>query len=186
MNASINARAWVIAGAVAGVALALSVERSRTAIVEAAASVTDALRDLLEGFEGYREHVYDANPPNGDWTIGIGHKVKPGEEFFPYGDVKQIDRARAEALFEADSAEAREAVRDYVMVPLSDVQRAALESLVFNIGARAFRESTLLRLLNQGDYAAAADQFDRWVYAGGVRLAGLASRRESEKEIFLS
>jgi hypothetical protein len=49
----------------------------------------------------------------------------------------------------------------------------------------AFRKSTLLKLLNQGNYEGAKDEFQRWVYGGGRRLAGLVKRRNHEAELFL-
>ncbi len=50
----------------------------------------------------------------------------------------------------------------------------------------AFKKSTLLKLVNQGDFLAAAKQFGRWVNANGKKLPGLVSRREEEKKLFLS
>ncbi|EBY2991617.1 lysozyme, partial [Salmonella enterica subsp. enterica serovar Typhimurium] len=46
--------------------------------------------------------------------------------------------------------------------------------------------STLLRKLNSGDYAGAADEFLRWNKAGGKVLNGLTRRREAERALFLS
>jgi lysozyme len=46
--------------------------------------------------------------------------------------------------------------------------------------------STLLRKLNAGDYAGAADEFLRWNKAGGKVLNGLTRRREAERALFLS
>ncbi|KAB7720517.1 glycoside hydrolase family protein, partial [Proteus mirabilis] len=54
-----------------------------------------------------------------------------------------------------------------------------------NLGARALGESTLLILLNKGNFKAAAEQFDRWVYSKGVKLDGLVRRRSAEKALFL-
>jgi len=180
-------RAVLVAGGVLGLGLALAFnEKSREVIADAARAVTDKLAAMVEGFEGFRAEVYDANPPHGDWTVGIGHAIKPGERFFPYGDVTTITRAEADDLFFYDTQEARQAVSDLVTVGLSGNQRAALESFVFNVGRGAFANSTLLRLLNQGDYNAAAAEFDRWVFAKGKKLGGLVARRASEKEVFLT
>ncbi len=49
----------------------------------------------------------------------------------------------------------------------------------------AFNSSTLLRLLNQGKYNDAANQFQRWVYANKKVLPGLVKRRAEEKELFV-
>lgn len=74
-------------------------------------------------------------------------------------------------------------------VPLTAQQLAALMSLVYNIGLGAFENSTLLKLLRQSDYHGAADQFLRWnkatVNGQKVVVAGLVSRRERERAVFL-
>lgn len=75
-----------------------------------------------------------------------------------------------------------------VTVPINDDMRTALISLVYNIGADAFRHSTLLRKLNAGDYVGAANQFTVWVYGGPshhkTQLTGLLNRRLREQSLF--
>jgi lysozyme len=73
-----------------------------------------------------------------------------------------------------------------VTVPLNDNQFAALVSFVYNLGAGALQESTLLGLLNGGNYNGAAEQFSRFVYAGGEVLQGLVTRRNAERALFLA
>lgn len=142
-------------------------------------------KELIAGEEGLRLTVY-RDPGAGAWTIGWGHLVLPGERFHPYGTVRTITRAEADALFDADLAVARAAVNDFVKVPLTDNQRAALESFVFNVGVSAFRRSTLLKKLNLGDYSGAVAEFDRWVFDDGKRIDGLVARRAREQEVFLA
>ena len=48
------------------------------------------------------------------------------------------------------------------------------------------QQSTLLRLLNAGNFQAAADQFPRWDRAGGKEVAGLLARRNAERALFLT
>jgi lysozyme len=43
----------------------------------------------------------------------------------------------------------------------------------------------MLRELNTGNYASAANQFDRWVYDNGNAITGLINRRKKEKALFL-
>lgn len=69
---------------------------------------------------------------------------------------------------------------------LTDEEESALVDLVFNIGNGNFLHSTLLKLLNSGDYAGAAEQFSRWDKAGGRVLAGLTKRRAAEAALFTS
>ncbi|CCC99682.1 lysozyme (fragment) (plasmid) [Azospirillum baldaniorum] len=114
-------------------------------------------------------------------TIGYGRTagVKLGQT---------ITAAQAETFLRADMAAAAAQVDKLVKVPLSDRQRGALASFVFNLGAGALQSSTLLRLLNQGDYEGAAGQFGRWVYATvngeKVQLPGLKRRRAAEADLF--
>jgi hypothetical protein len=74
-------------------------------------------------------------------------------------------------------------------VPLDDGQFAALVSFAFNCGSGNLASSTLLRKLNQGDYAGAADQFLVWNKARKngvlVELPGLTRRRRAERALFL-
>ena len=171
---------WLLLGLGATLALYLLSRTERGAAIAAdiVGAVVDKSRELVAGFEGLRLAVYKDQA--GLDTIGYGHLVKPGESF------TVITIAQAEALLDADLQPARDAVGKYVSVPLTDNQRAALISLVYNIGTAAFIASTLLRLLNEYDYEGAAKQFDRWVYAGGKVSKGLQARRAAEKELFLS
>lgn len=153
--------------------------------VSAVKNVTDKARALIAGEEGLSLDAYQ-DPGAGAWTIGWGHLILPHENFHPYGPIRRITREEADALFERDLADARRAVLDFVHVRLTENQRAALESFVFNIGRTAFRESTLLRKLNLGDIEGAAREFDRWVYDNGKRIDGLAARRDREQELFLA
>jgi lysozyme len=73
-----------------------------------------------------------------------------------------------------------------VRVPLTQNQYDALVSLVFNIGAGAFRGSTLLRLLNNSNYAAVPDQMRRWIHVNGKISNGLKKRREEEVKQWLT
>jgi len=116
-------------------------------------------------------------------TIGYGHKILPGESFG-----EGISPARADELLAKDLSSATAAVNSLVKVPLEQPQFDALVSLTFNIGAPALRSSTLLRLLNAGDYAGAQAQFGVWnkVRQGGVLVEsrGLDKRRAQEAGLF--
>lgn len=94
-------------------------------------------------------------------------------------------QAQADAAFLRDTGWAQAAVRCDVAVPLTQGQFDALVSLVFNIGAGAFARSTLLRLLNQGNYRAAADEFPKWNRDNGQVVEGLSNRRAKERAMFL-
>jgi lysozyme len=118
--------------------------------------------------------------PAGIWTVGWGSTG---------ADVREgmaITAEQAEARLLKDVARAEEAVRSMVSVPLNENQFSALVSLVFNLGSGKIRFSTLINKLNVADYQGAANEFPRWVYAGGRKLAGLELRREKERSLFLT
>jgi lysozyme len=98
----------------------------------------------------------------------------------------KITAGQAESLLRKDITWVEKAVNKLVVVPLTQNQFDALSSLVFNIGEGGFANSTLLRLLNAGDYEGAANQFLRWNKQKGVTLKGLTKRREEERKLFLS
>lgn len=132
---------------------------------------------LLMGFEGLRLEAY--KDAVGVWTIGYGHTALVQE-----GNV--ITKEQAIKYLRMDVERAERAVRAQVEVPLTQGQFDALVSFSFNLGPHALHRSTLRKKLNQGDYSGAAEEFSRWVYAGGKSLKGLIIRRAKEKELFLS
>lgn len=134
--------------------------------------------NLVKRFEGLVLKAY--RDPVGVWTIGYGHT---GSEVGP-GDV--ITKAQAESLLKKDLTRFEQAVRNLVKVPLNSNQFSALVSFTFNVGSGALAQSTLLSLLNQRNYQGAADQFSRWVYGDGRVLPGLVTRRNAERELFLT
>jgi lysozyme len=73
----------------------------------------------------------------------------------------------------------------YVKVPLQPWTRAALASFIFNVGAEAFRKSTLLRLINQGRVVEACNELLRWNKANSQEYPGLILRREAERHLCL-
>ena len=184
-----------VAFALAGVGLVLAylVARQVSPMTFAAIEnkVSSAFSDLLVKFEGYSAEPYQ--DAAGLWTIGIGHLIVPGDGFWspdnPNG-IAYINEAAARSLADQDAATARAAVERSVFVPLTENQKSALVSLAYNIGAQAFRTSTLVRLLNAGNYDAAAEQFGVWNKVrdpvSGVLMvsSGLDSRRRNEKDLF--
>ena len=135
--------------------------------------------------EGIRNRVYKDQA--GKDTIGIGHLIKPGEERFLS---VTLTPKEIEDLFFSDIATTENTIRTLVKVPLNENQKIALVSLVFNIGPTAFKNSTLLKLLNNGDYNKASLEFPRWVYItlnGQKQISkGLQNRRFREQLLFNS
>ena len=136
---------------------------------------------LLRRHEGLRLTSYRC--PAGVWTIGYGHTrtAKPGQTISP---------RIAEQLLIDDAATHGKELSQLTFnsgVTLSQNQYDALLSFVFNLGIGALRGSTLWRKIkaNPGD-PAIADEFRKWVYAGGKRLRGLINRREEEARLYFA
>lgn len=139
---------------------------------------------LIKAHERLRLDAYpDAGYGWARATIGYGHTSAAGAPDVTRG--MRITAAEAETILIRDLRKVEQAVRSAIRVPLNDNQYSALVSLVFNIGAGAFGKSTLLRKLNAGDYAGAADQFLVWNKSNGKVLSALKKRRASERSLFL-
>lgn len=138
----------------------------------AAISLSAAALVGIVAHEGYVQDAYQDIV--GIWTIGYGttEGVKPGQKTDP---VKALQRA----LTDINTFEG--ALKKCVKVPLHQHEYDAYISFAYNVGATAFCESTLVRLLNEGKYEDACRQLDRWVYAGGKKVNGLVKRRQEEK-----
>ncbi|MGB2695190.1 MAG: lysozyme [Dehalococcoidia bacterium] len=146
--------------------------------------ISDSGLQLIAGFEGLSLLLY--NDPVGHCTIGYGHLVHRGpiNGSEPAEFRRGITEARALELLRADAASAESAVNGAVQVPLNQHQFDALVSFVYNVGAGALQTSTLLRLLNSGDYDAVPAQLARWTKASGVELPGLVRRRQAEGQLW--
>lgn len=131
---------------------------------------------LTESFEGCQLTAYQ--DIRGVWTIGYGHT---GADVYAGLTITQDEAA---TLLIHDMARAELAVNTYVDAPINQAEFDALVDFVFNVGANAFKGSTLLRLLNANDYAGAAGEFDKWDHAAGQVVAGLLRRRQAEAAEF--
>lgn len=148
---------------------------------------------LLEGDPGGVPRLKAYQPLRGDkWTIGFGHtgnEVHPGLEW---------SEQQAEDALVDDLMHALAVVDMYVTVPINENQRSALALFVLNVGAGSrvdkanpgFIGSTLLVLLNQGNYGAVPAQLMRWdKYLdrtdGQLKVStGLQARRSAEVAIW--
>jgi lysozyme len=131
---------------------------------------------LIRSFEGLRLKSYQDSV--GVWTIGYGatRGISAG---------MTITNDQAERMLLNDIARFEPEIERLVKVTLNQAQWDALMSFTYNLGAANLASSTLLRLLNTGDYGGAAEQFPRWNKAGGQVLAGLVKRRAAERVMFL-
>lgn len=136
---------------------------------------------LLKEFEGCKLTAYQDSV--GVWTIGYGWTQPVDGK--PIRAGMTINQETAERLLKTGLVSYESDVSRLVKVGLTQGQFDALVSFTYNLGARSLSTSTLLRKLNAGDYAGAADEFLRWNKAGGKVLNGLTRRREAERDLFL-
>ena len=141
-------------------------------IVVGGLSLTAAGLISIATWEGFKDEAYIPVP--GDVpTIGFG-----STEGVKLGDTISVPDALNR--LEKDVRVAEDAVRSCVTVPLTQGEMDAYTSLAFNIGSRAFCDSTLVKKLNEGDYRGACEEIKRWHFAGGKSLKGLVDRRAAE------
>jgi lysozyme len=141
-----------------------------------------SVANFIKGFEGHAKNgVSVYRDAAGNLTTGYGHLLQPGE---------RAPRTPEEenALLAKDIANVQAAISQMVRVPLNSNQLNALTDFVFNVGSKAFQNSSLLRYLNQGDYERAANEFQKWnkarVHGMMTELPGLTRRRAAEAELF--
>ena len=132
---------------------------------------------LIKKFEGCKLEAYYCS--GGVLTIGYGHT----------GGVKETDvitQEEADKLLKGDVLKFEEYVEDNVIVELDQSQFDALVAWTFNLGPGNLRESTMLKKLNDADYASVPSEMKRWNKAGGKTLDGLIRRRNAEALLFQS
>ena len=130
---------------------------------------------LIKKFEGCELEAYQCSA--GVWTIGYGHTkgVTPSDS---------ISQEEAEQMLVDELHEYESYVNEYVTVALSQNQFDALVSWVYNLGPANLKASTMLKVLNSGEYEDVPAQIKRWNKAGGKVLEGLIRRREAEACLF--
>jgi GH24 family phage-related lysozyme (muramidase) len=144
--------------------------------------------DFIKGWEGFRATMYN---DSGHCAIGYGTLLhtgncdgRPLEQ--PY--INGISEESATQLLLQKANEFQQIINDSVTVALNQNQNDSLVSFVYNIGGNNFQRSTLLRLLNQGNYGAVPTELKKWTKARQngslVDLPGLVKRREGEAELF--
>lgn len=133
-------------------------------------------QDIVKVWEGCKLTAYKC--PAGVWTIGYGATG----DGITRGTTWTQGKAEADLHSRLSALGAR--IDALVLVTLTAGQMAALVSFAYNVGIEAFRKSSMLRLLNAGNYAEAGAQFARWNRADGKVLQGLVNRRADEARLF--
>jgi len=136
--------------------------------------------EVIRQSEGLRLTSYSLA---GQWLIGYGHASTARQGM-------SISLDDADLLLQSDIRIAEEGVRRLVRVRLNENEFSALVSLAYNVGVGAFSKTQVLKRLNEGDRAGAAEAFRRLVSADiqgqRVVLAALKRRREAERALFLA
>ena len=143
---------------------------------------------LIKQFEGCARRrpdgLIEAYPDPGTggepWTIGWGATHMDGRKV-RRGDV--ITQERADALLDEHlSSYAAEVAKVLGDAPTTQTQFDALVSFHYNTGA--IGRATLTKMHKAGKFGAAAEQFARWVNAGGKVMRGLVRRRAAEAALY--
>ncbi len=145
---------------------------------------------MIKNFEGFVAKPY--NDPAGHCSVGYGKLLHSGNcngtdaAEQPYAN--GISEEEAERLLTDSVNEFQRTVNESVTVALNQNQYDSLVSFTYNIGSAAFKKSTLLKALNQGNYSAVPIEMKKWVYGtvDGKKavLPVLEKRRKAEAELF--
>jgi GH24 family phage-related lysozyme (muramidase) len=149
---------------------------ARKAAIAAAAGVVLASAGLLTQIRGHEgRELKPYRDIAGVLTVcdGItGPDVQPGKT---YTDAE----CNALSLKHVEAHGAK--LLQCIQVRVTQGYYDALASWAYNVGVGAACGSTLVRLLNAGEYRAACDQLLRWNRAGGKVVRGLTNRRMAER-----
>lgn len=138
--------------------------------------------DLIKKHEGFRNHPYLC--PAGIPTIGYGMTFYPNGKKVTMNDEPLTMLDATQYLLQVIE-KFENGVNELVKQPLTQNQFDALVSFAFNVGLGAFKNSTLLkRVNNDPNDEDIAYQFSRWNKAGGVVLKGLKKRRNQESWLY--
>lgn len=138
-------------------------------------------RALIEACEGLRLKAY--RDAVGVLTVGFGHTTAAGKPIVKEG-MELTGKAEADSILASDLKRVEDDVSKCLLVETKQCQFDALISFTYNLGIGNFKNSTLLRKVNAGDFTGAAAEFGRWNKAGGKVLAGLTKRRKAERLLF--
>lgn len=136
---------------------------------------------LIRFFEGYSPFIY--KDVAGYPTIGYGHLIVPADK----GKIKEpLLPPQAQLLLEKDAQSKIKDVNKLVHTPLYSQQFDSVTSFTYNVGSGALKKSTLLKKVNTKAHPEVPAQFERYVYAGGKKVKGLATRRAAEAKLYES
>jgi GH24 family phage-related lysozyme (muramidase) len=117
-------------------------------------------------------------------TIGYGHLIKLGEDFSA-----GLTEQQAIALLRSDIAVAERAVQDNITAQMSQTQYDALVSLAYNIGTSGFKNSTVVKYINNPNFHSSIypnleSAWKAWSRSQGKVSNGLINRRQNEWNLY--
>ena len=140
-------------------------------------SYSQVALDKIADWEGFRDKPFD---DVGTRRIGYGRKAKKGE-------TTSSDKERGWLMGKVQDI--GDWLDGVVTADLNANQKAALTSLVYNVGQGSFKKSKALKALNAGDMdefkLQAFSKNKGWVKSKGKFMEGLYNRRKKEQALFL-
>lgn len=149
-------------------------------------------RDLIMDFEGCSLEAYpDPKTGGAPWTCGWGAtdpSIGPGTVW---------TQEQADERFDEHLTMFEGMLNNAITTEITQGQWDALVSILYNVGPGGTKKdgiiklksgapSTLLRMVNERNFAGAAAQFERWVSPGSSVTKGLLRRRQAERKVFES
>ena len=145
--------------------------------------INEAGLDLIKHYEGWRSSPYLCSAARA--TIGWGSTWDRNGDAVTL-DHLDITKKQGEYLLLREVRHSEKAIRKLVKTELTENMFSSLCSFIYNVGSGNFQRSTMRMKLNRGQYESAADEFPKWVKAGGKRIRGLVRRRKQERKLFLA
>ncbi len=143
--------------------------------------ISAAGRKLIQDSEGLRLKAYQCSANT--WTIGWGTTMYPG--FVAVGAGDEITKQQAEEYFDHDVEKFERAVGTRIKSAITQRMFDALVSFSYNIGANAFKKSTLaLKVDRDPNDPEILAEFKKWDKVDGKPNKGLAARRKKEAEFY--
>jgi lysozyme len=118
------------------------------------------------------------------WTVGVGHLIGDGKSLPPEWN-KVFTMEEVDGILRKDLARFEQGVSKFCPVQLTQGEFDALISFSFNLGLGVLQRSTLRQKILRNDKKGAAEEFTKYIRAGGKIIKGLVTRRNDEKQLFL-
>ena len=149
-------------------------------------SINDEALRIIEDSEGLRLHAYHLA---GQVLIGYGHAVAGATDPQANDDLT-ISAREARSFLRRDVAICEDAVRRVLKVNVTRNQFSAMVAFCYNVGQATLMNSSIVRHVNSGEEARAADAFLLYNKAAIETekrpVAVLTERRIKERYLFLA